>query len=66
VVVVRGRRGVFWHGHRHFLVPIVALGAFTLGAYCAGYTEDGCVLRWAEVPTEEGDLVPQCVTYCPQ
>jgi hypothetical protein len=33
--------------------------------YCEGLTEDGCELRWQEVETIEGDLVDQCVAYCP-
>jgi len=33
--------------------------------YCEGITEDGCVLRWEEVPTVEGPRVFQCVAYCP-
>jgi hypothetical protein len=32
---------------------------------CEGLTEDGCVMQWQEVPTEEGYTVPQCVAYCP-
>jgi hypothetical protein len=34
--------------------------------YCAGPTEDGCVLRWQDVQTEEGDTIPQCVKLCPR
>ena len=33
--------------------------------YCAGYTEDGCQLGWASVPTVEGGEAYQCVAYCP-
>ena len=33
--------------------------------YCDGLTDDGCVLRWTEVQTVEGDVVDQCVAYCP-
>jgi hypothetical protein len=79
VVVYRQGWRPYWRGRYWNVVPIVALGAFTVGAIayapyaylpvaepvCSGYTEDGCVLRWTEVPTEQGDLVPQCVTYCP-
>ena len=35
------------------------------GPYCEGITEDGCVLRWEEVPTLEGPRLFQCVAYCP-
>jgi hypothetical protein len=82
VVVYRGRGPYrrYWRGRYWNVVPIIALGALTFGAIayapyayvpvseplCEGYTEDGCVLQWREVPTEEGDVVPQCVTYCPQ
>ena len=33
--------------------------------YCEGLTEDGCELMWQEVETIEGDVVNQCVAYCP-
>jgi hypothetical protein len=33
--------------------------------YCEGLTEDGCQLMWQEVETIEGDVVNQCVAYCP-
>jgi hypothetical protein len=33
--------------------------------YCEGLTEDGCQLMWQEVETIEGDVIPQCVAYCP-
>ena len=32
---------------------------------CTGLTDDGCELRLTEVPTEEGEPVPQCVQFCP-
>jgi hypothetical protein len=35
------------------------------GPYCEGVTEDGCILKWEEVPTLEGSSVLQCVAYCP-
>jgi hypothetical protein len=79
VTIVRGPRYVTWRGHRRSLVPIAVLTGLTIGAvaysaygylpveqnYCDGFTEDGCQLQWTDVPTEEGDVVPQCVTYCP-
>jgi hypothetical protein len=34
-------------------------------SYCEGLTEDGCQLMWQEVETLEGDVVYQCVAYCP-
>lgn len=33
--------------------------------YCQGLTEDGCELNWEQVQTEEGDVIDQCVAYCP-
>jgi hypothetical protein len=80
VVLVRGRHHASWRGRRWWVVPVATLGALTVAgiaysawAYapvvqsaCTGYTEDGCFFRWAEVPTEEGELIPQCVSYCPQ
>jgi hypothetical protein len=35
------------------------------GAYCRGFTEDGCQLEWRAVPTIDGTAVLQCVAYCP-
>jgi hypothetical protein len=77
--VIRDRHVVRWRGRAWTVVPIVALSALTIGAIayspyayvpvgapvCTGYTEDGCFLRWTEVPTAEGELIPQCVAYCP-
>ncbi len=34
-------------------------------SYCEGLTEDGCELIWQEVQTDEGDVINQCVAYCP-
>lgn len=71
----RVRHGSGW---RTF-VGIGALGAIAIGSsefypyayisapenYCEGLTEDGCELMWQDVETIEGDVVPQCVAYCP-
>lgn len=71
----RVRHGGGW---RTF-VALSALGAIAIGAatyypyaylsaprdYCDGLTEDGCQLQWQDVQTVEGDVVEQCVTYCP-
>ena len=71
----RVRRGSGW---RTF-VGLSALGAIAIGSsqfypyayisapepYCEGQTEDGCELMWQEVETIEGDVVNQCVAYCP-
>jgi hypothetical protein len=68
-----------YHGGWRTFVGIGTLGALAIGAneyypyayidapedYCDGLTEDGCQLVFDEVPTEEGDLIGQCVAYCP-
>ena len=36
-----------------------------LSRICEGRTEDGCELMWQEVETIEGDVVNQCLAYCP-
>jgi len=60
-------------------VALSTLGAIAIGSseyypyayisapepYCEGLTEDGCELMWQEVQTIEGDVVNQCVAYCP-
>lgn len=71
----RVRRGNGW---RTF-VALGALGTVAIGAnqfypyayiqapenYCDGRTEDGCQLVWEDVETIEGDVLGQCVAYCP-
>ena len=71
----RVRRGGGW---RTF-VALNTLGALAFGAtqyypyayvtaprnYCDGLTEDGCQLSWQDVQTVEGDVISQCVAYCP-
>lgn len=71
----RVRHGSNW---RTF-VALGALGAIAIGArqyypyayisapgpYCEGLTEDGCELVWQQVETIEGDVINQCVAYCP-
>jgi hypothetical protein len=68
-----------YHGGWRTFVALSALGAITIGAYeyypyayidapqdyCDGLTEDGCQMVYDDVETEEGDVVPQCVAYCP-
>ena len=68
------------HGHGWWtFVALSTLGAIAIGSnqyypyayisapqpYCEGLTEDGCELMWQEVQTIEGDVVNQCVAYCP-
>jgi hypothetical protein len=71
----RVRRGGGW---RTF-VALGTLGVLAIGAaeyypyayldapepYCDGLTEDGCQMVYDEVETVEGDMVGQCVAYCP-
>jgi hypothetical protein len=71
----RVRRGDGW---RTF-VALGTLGVLAIGAaeyypyayidapepYCDGLTEDGCQMVYDEVETMEGDMVGQCVAYCP-
>jgi hypothetical protein len=71
----RVRHGGGW---RTF-VALSTLGALAIGAsnyypyayvsapqdYCDGLTEDGCELSWQDVETIEGDIIGQCVAYCP-
>jgi hypothetical protein len=66
------------NGWRTF-VALGTLGAIAIGSneyypyayisapesYCEGLTEDGCELNWQEVQTLEGDVIDQCVAYCP-
>jgi hypothetical protein len=68
-----------YHGGWRTFVALSALGAIAIGGaeyypyayidapadYCDGLTEDGCQMVYDEVETEEGDVVPQCVAYCP-
>jgi hypothetical protein len=74
----RGHR-VRYDGRWRTLAALSALGAIAIGAayfypyayidapqpFCEGLTADGCQLMWEEVLTMEGDLVYQCVAYCP-
>ena len=71
----RIRHGSGW---RTF-VALSTLGAIAIGSneyypyayisapvdYCQGLTEDGCELNWEQVQTQEGDVIDQCVAYCP-
>jgi len=68
-----------YHGGWRTFVALSALGVIAIGAaeyypyayidapadYCDGLTEDGCQLVYDDVETEEGDVIPQCVAYCP-
>jgi len=68
VVINRDRRRIFVNNRWRTLIPLVALGTFIVGAetlyadgcvsvpepVCTGYAEDGSMLRWMAVPTEDG------------
>jgi hypothetical protein len=66
-------------GRWETFVALGALGVLAIGAaeyypyayidapqpFCEGLTEDGCQLDFQDVQTMEGDVVGQCVAYCP-
>jgi hypothetical protein len=66
-------------GRWETFVALGALGVLAIGAYeyypyayidapqpfCEGLTEDGCQLDFQDVQTMEGDVIGQCVAYCP-
>jgi hypothetical protein len=68
-----------YHGSWYTCVGLGALPAILIAAnefypfayieapepYCDGLTEDGCQLVWQDVETQEGDVIPQCMAYCP-
>ncbi len=70
---------VRYHGGYRTFVALSALTALAIAGsqyypyayidapqdYCDGLTPDGCQLVWEDVQTEEGDVIPQCVAYCP-
>ncbi len=74
----RGYR-VRYHDRWRTFGPLSALSVLLIGQrpffpyayisapeyYCVGRTEDGCLLNWEEIETLEGDLIGQCVAYCP-
>jgi hypothetical protein len=76
----KDHKAIWFHGHRHFFVPVALLGVILLGdSYwypdgyvsmdgpaCTGYTADGCELEWRMVDFEDEGSAPQCVQYCPQ
>jgi hypothetical protein len=76
--VFRERRHIWIGGIMRTIVPIAALTGLYLGAdyfepdgyvavarpACGGLTEDGCSLRWQEVPLEGGGVDMQCVQFC--
>lgn len=77
--VWRGGYRVRHGGSWRTFVALSVLGAIVIGSsqyypyaylsapapYCEGLTEDGCQLVWQDVQTIEGDVIPQCVAYCP-
>lgn len=75
----RSGHRVRYHGRWRTLAGLSTLAAILIGTnyfypyayiaapedYCVGLTEDGCQLVWEEVETIDGDLIDQCVAYCP-
>jgi hypothetical protein len=75
----RSRYRIHHAGGWRTFVALGTLGAITIGSdyyypyayisapepYCEGLTEDGCQLMWQDVETLEGDIISQCVAYCP-
>jgi len=59
VAVVAGVGG-FWWGSDYY-----APYSYVDGPYCGGYDDNGCMLRWANVPVGGGYVEPHCVSYCP-
>lgn len=80
VPIFRGGRTIFVGRDIRRIVAVGTLAAIAVGAVyyypygyaaisrpvCYGITDEGCTLRWQNVATEEGDVVAQCVQYCPQ
>jgi hypothetical protein len=80
VTIFRGGRTLFIGNRITRIVSVATLAAIAVGtvsyypyAYaviaqpvCRGVTEEGCALRWQNVPTDDGDVVAQCVQYCPR
>ena len=77
--VWRDNYRIRYHGGWRRFAALSTLGALAIGAgylypyayisapryYCDGFTEDGCQLTWRNVETIEGDVIGQCVAYCP-
>jgi hypothetical protein len=77
--VWRGKHRVRHNNGWRTFVAIGALSAIAYGdndyypyayisadePYCSGLTDEGCQLHWREVETVEGDVIDQCVAYCP-
>jgi hypothetical protein len=76
----RGSRSFWYGGILRRLVAIGSIGAIYYGTeeyypygyvamarpYCSGVDDNGCVLQWRDVPTEDGSVIPQCVQACRQ
>jgi len=55
--------GGYWYGSTYYWPDSYVS---VTEPYCSGPTPDGCVLRWEDVKTEEGEIVRQCVKLCPR
>jgi hypothetical protein len=74
-----GRR-FWWNGGWRTLIGISLVTGWAIGPdfyypegyvalaqpVCTGFTDDGCALRWQDVATDDGSVVPTCVQACPK
>jgi hypothetical protein len=80
VNVFRGPRQIWWAGAWVSLAALAVIPAVWVGGLeydpwgylalaepsCSGVTPEGYRLRWQDVPTDTGAVVPQCVAYYPR
>src|SRR5262249_49358262 len=80
VNIFRGPRQIWWAGTWVTLAALVVIPAVWVGGLeydpwgyvalaepvCSGVTPEGYRLRWQDVPTDTGVVVPQCVAYYPR
>lgn len=80
VTIFRGPRFVFWRGGVRRLGPAALIGGIFIGGVffqpdgfvvlaqpvCRGVTQEGCTLRWQNVVADDGQVVAQCVQFCPR
>ena len=80
VNIFRGPRQIWWAGAWVSLAALAVIPAVWVGGLeydpwgyvalaepvCSGVSPEGYRLRWQDVPTDTGVLVPQCVAYYPR
>ena len=80
VNIFRGPRQIWWAGAWVSLaalaiIPAVYVGGLEYDPYgyvalaeptCSGVTPEGYRLRWQDVPTDTGAVIPECVAYYPR